>query len=117
MLAHHMETLAGMIGTHDPLQYLLRMSGLIDVALMFAVLCYPASRVFLLVLGWKIAIESLYPLSGDYSLNGSPPALILSGWGIMPAPAILATNCRVGRLSSRPDAVSARARQIPQKTC
>ena len=48
LLAHHMETLAGMIGTHDPLQYLLRMSGLIDVALMFAVVCYPASRVFLL---------------------------------------------------------------------
>jgi phosphohistidine phosphatase SixA len=66
VLAHHMETLAGMIGAHDPLQYLLRMSGLIDVALMFAVLCFPASRVFLPVLGWKIAIESLYPLSGDY---------------------------------------------------
>lgn len=49
VLAHHMKTLAGMIGTHDSLQYLLRMSDLIDVALRFAVLCYPASRVFLLV--------------------------------------------------------------------
>jgi phosphohistidine phosphatase SixA len=66
LLAHHMETLAGMIGTHDPAQYLLRMSGLLDVGLMFAVLCYPASRIFLLAFGWKLAIESLYPLSGDY---------------------------------------------------
>jgi len=66
LLAHQMETLAGMIGTHDPLQYLLRVSGLIDAGLMFVVLCYPASRVFLLVFGWKIAIESLHPLSGDY---------------------------------------------------
>jgi phosphohistidine phosphatase SixA len=61
-----MESVAAMVGTHDPLQYLLRMSGLIDVALMCAVLCYPAPRTFLLAFGWKITIESLYPLSGDY---------------------------------------------------
>jgi hypothetical protein len=66
LLAHHMETLAGMIGTHDPAQYLLRLSGLIDVSLMFAVLSYPASWIFLLAAGWKVAIESLHPLSGDY---------------------------------------------------
>src|SRR5262245_16958430 len=66
LLAHHMESVAAMVGTQDPLQYLLRMSGLIDVALMCAVLCYPAPRIFLLTFGWEIAIESLYPLSGDH---------------------------------------------------
>jgi hypothetical protein len=66
LLAHHMERVAAMVGAHDPAQYLLRTSGLLDVGLMFAVLCYPASRILLLAFGWKIAIESLYPLSGDY---------------------------------------------------
>jgi phosphohistidine phosphatase SixA len=66
LLAHHMESVAAMVGTHDPLQYLLRVSGLVDVSLMFAVLCYPVSRILLLAVGWKIATESLYPLSGDY---------------------------------------------------
>ena len=66
LLAYHMESVAAMVGMHDPLQYLLRMSGLVDVALMCAVLCYPGPRMFRLALGWKIAIESLYPLLGDY---------------------------------------------------
>jgi phosphohistidine phosphatase SixA len=66
LLAHHMESVAAMVGSHDPLQYLLRVSGLVDASLMFAVLSYPSSRLFLLVVGWKVAIESLYPLSGDY---------------------------------------------------
>src|SRR5262245_953098 len=66
LLQHQMESVAGMIGMHDPAQYLLRLSGLIDVSLMFAVLSYPASWIFLLVAGWKVAIESLHPLSGDY---------------------------------------------------
>jgi len=34
LLAHHMERVAAMVGTHDPLQYLLRVSGLVDVSLM-----------------------------------------------------------------------------------
>ena len=47
-LAHHIKRVAAMVGTHDPLQYLLRVSGLVDVSLMFVVLCYPASRILLL---------------------------------------------------------------------
>jgi len=48
LLAHHIKRVAAMVGTHDPLQYLLRVSGLVDVSLMFVVLCYPASRILLL---------------------------------------------------------------------
>jgi hypothetical protein len=66
LLAYHMGNLTAIMGFHAPAQYLLHISGLIDVSLALAVLCYPASSIFLLALGWKLGIESLYPLSGDY---------------------------------------------------
>jgi phosphohistidine phosphatase SixA len=36
------------------------------MSIALVALCFPASSIFLLALGWKIGIESLYPLSGDY---------------------------------------------------
>ena len=66
LLAHHMGTLTTMMGSYASDQSLLKISGLIDLGLALMTLCCPASIMFLLALGWKLVIESLYPLSGDY---------------------------------------------------
>ena len=67
VLGFHMGTVIAAMGSHASAQHLLHISGLIDVSLALAVLCYPASIIFLHTFCWKIAIESLYPFSGDYT--------------------------------------------------
>jgi phosphohistidine phosphatase SixA len=66
LLAHHMGTLTSIMGSQASDQSLLKISGLLDLILMLTTLCCPASIIFLLAVFWKIFIESLYPLSGDY---------------------------------------------------
>jgi hypothetical protein len=66
LLGFHMGILNTLMGSHASAPSLLRLSGLIDASLALAALCCPASIIFLLALGWKLVIESLYPLSGDY---------------------------------------------------
>jgi phosphohistidine phosphatase SixA len=66
LLAHHMETLTVLMGAHASDQALLKISGLIDLLFALTTLCCPSSLIFLLALSWKMGIESLYPLSGDY---------------------------------------------------
>ena len=66
LLSHHMGTMAAIIGSYASNLTLLKLVGLIDVLLALTTLCFPTSIVFLLALGGKIGIESLYPLSGNY---------------------------------------------------
>src|SRR5207249_123462 len=67
LLGFHMGTMTAVMGSHVAAPYLLHLSGLIDVSLALAVLCYPTASLFLLTCCWKLAIESLYPFSGDYT--------------------------------------------------
>ena len=65
-LGFHMGNLNTIMGAHASAPYLLHISGLMDLGLALTILCYPASSIFLLAFVWKMGIESLYPLSGDY---------------------------------------------------
>src|SRR5215470_885869 len=56
LLAHHLEPLAAMMGSHASPEGLLKISGHTDLSLALAVLCYPTSSILLLALGWKIGI-------------------------------------------------------------
>jgi phosphohistidine phosphatase SixA len=67
LLGFHMGTVMAVLGSHVAAQDLLHLAGLIDVSGALAVLCYPTSSIFLLTGCWKMAIESLYPFSGDYT--------------------------------------------------
>src|SRR5439155_21841346 len=60
------ETLTVFMGAHASDQSLLKLLGLIDLVFALTTLCCPAAIMLLLALGWKMGIESLYPLSGDY---------------------------------------------------